>query len=43
VEAVLNTGLSSSFGNIQDWKEIQDKAGEGNRTRAYITKFETSQ
>jgi hypothetical protein len=37
VEVALNNGLSSSFGNMQDWKRIQAKAGEGNTTKDYIT------
>jgi hypothetical protein len=38
----LTVGLDASFNNMQDWKEIREKAGEGNSTKAYITSDEDS-
>jgi hypothetical protein len=38
----LNFDLDVSFLNLQDWKRIQEKAGELNNTKAYITNDEPS-
>jgi hypothetical protein len=31
----LNFGLDASYDSMQDWKGIQEKAGEFNSTRTY--------
>jgi hypothetical protein len=35
---VLNVGFDTAFDNMQDWKEIREKAKEVSSTKAYVTK-----
>jgi hypothetical protein len=35
----LNVGLNASFGNIQNWKGIWDKAREVNNAEAYVINY----
>jgi hypothetical protein len=39
---VLKVGLDVSLDNMQDWKEIREKAAEVNSTKAYIANGEIS-
>jgi hypothetical protein len=38
----LNVGFDVSFGNMQDWKGIREKAGEVNSAEGYIANDEAS-
>jgi hypothetical protein len=37
-----SVGLDVSFDNLQDWKGVQEKAGEVNSKKAYVTNDEFS-
>jgi hypothetical protein len=39
---VLKVGLTVSFGNIQDYKGIWEKAGKINSMEAYVTNVEST-
>jgi hypothetical protein len=38
----LNVGLDVSFGNMQGWKGIQEKAGKVKSTKIYVTNGDIS-